>query len=313
MPMTESALARRLDRLQADWERVHSKRPRLLHHYTDAQGLLGMIRTQRLWATNIRFMNDPTEVAYAAGLVRRSVQEHGARYSKPLVKNVARATDELLNLYENEDDKYICCFCEDGDLLSQWRGYGAVGGGYSLGFLASRLGLTAYRTLETPEPVLRRVVYDAKQQRRIIGRWLSAVFEWEMLRRRRNRKGPPQIEFDDLAWNRLNWFISECLYCFKDPAYTEEREWRVAQYGRNVRGERPVKTEFRASRGRIVEYAELSLATTHDGQESKLPIKVIRYGPTLDPNATERALRLLCEAKEHSPVSIVRSGVPFSG
>ena len=313
MPMTESALARRFARLQAEWERVHSSRPRLLYHYTDAQGLLGMIRTQRLWATNIRFMNDPTEVAYAAGLVRRSVLEQGERYSKPLVKDIARGIDALLKLYETEDDKYICCFCEDGDLLSQWRGYGAVGGGYSLGFLASRLGLTAYRTLESPEPVLRRVVYNGKQQRRIIDRWVRAAFEWEMLGRRRNRKRPQQIEFDDLAWNRLNWFVSECLYCFKDPAYTEEREWRVAQYGRNVHGERPVKTEFRASRARIVEYAELDLATTNLGQESKLPIKVIRYGPTLDSHSTERALRLLCEAKEYGAVSIVRSGVPFSG
>ena len=176
MPMTESALARRFARLQAEWERVHSSRPRLLYHYTDAQGLLGMIRTQRLWATNIRFMNDPTEVAYAAGLVRRSVLEQGERYSKPLVKDIARGIDALLKLYETEDDKYICCFCEDGDLLSQWRGYGAVGGGYSLGFLASRLGLTAYRTLESPEPVLRRVVYNGKQQRRIIDRWVRAAF-----------------------------------------------------------------------------------------------------------------------------------------
>ena len=40
-------------------------------------------------------------------------------------------------------------------------------------------------------------------------------------------------------------------------------------------------------------------------------IKVIRYGPTLDPHSTERALRLLCEAKKYGAVSIVRSRCLF--
>jgi hypothetical protein len=306
------ALAGRIRRLAAAWNLVHAKRPRLLYHYTDAQGLLGMMKTQRLWATNSRFMNDPTEVGYAVGLVRRSVQEQGERYPQPLVKDVTDSTNALLDLYDNVDDKYISCFCESGDLLSQWRGYGAIGGGYSLGFVARHLGLTTYRTPERPEPVLRKVVYDQKRQRRIIDRWVSAIFDWEATRCQRTRQKPPRIDPHDQGWLTLNWFISECLYCFKDPAYDAEREWRLAQYGRNVRGERPVKTDFRASRGRIVEYVELDVTSSTNTHKGKLPIEVIRYGPTLDPKATERALRLLCEG--HSVVAtITRSGVPFSG
>jgi hypothetical protein len=34
---------------------------------------------------------------------------------------------------------FMACFCENGDLLSQWRGYGSLGGGFSLGFKAKQL------------------------------------------------------------------------------------------------------------------------------------------------------------------------------
>jgi hypothetical protein len=36
-------------------------------------------------------------------------------------------------------DLYLTCFCEEGDLLSQWRGYGGNDGRYCIQFDASRL------------------------------------------------------------------------------------------------------------------------------------------------------------------------------
>jgi hypothetical protein len=31
-------------------------------------------------------------------------------------------------------DNFAISFCDDGDLLSQWRGYGSFGSGYAIGF-----------------------------------------------------------------------------------------------------------------------------------------------------------------------------------
>jgi len=56
-------------RLLREWTQLHVKRPRLLYHYTDGTGLLGMLKTHRLWATNRRFLNDPTETNYAAAVI----------------------------------------------------------------------------------------------------------------------------------------------------------------------------------------------------------------------------------------------------
>jgi hypothetical protein len=60
---------------------------------------------------------------------------------------------------------YLTCFCESGDLLSQWRAYGANGGGYSLGLKFRDDG---YRGGETTF-MLRRVIYNLNEQRQLIG------------------------------------------------------------------------------------------------------------------------------------------------
>jgi len=38
--------------------------PELLFHYTTAAGMRGILDSSRLWATNYRFLNDTSEVAY---------------------------------------------------------------------------------------------------------------------------------------------------------------------------------------------------------------------------------------------------------
>jgi hypothetical protein len=310
---SNTSLNRRIRGLYREWSKVHDKRPRILYHYTDAQGLLGMLNTKRLWATNSRFMNDPTEVDYAARVVRDTALEQEAEYPSNLFKSVNRGISEVLEVYERNNDEYIACFCEEGDLLSQWRGYGAVGGGYALGFDARRLGLSEYQTIEAPEPVLRRVLYDHKKQKHFVRRFVKLLLDWETLRNKGAGTKLRAIDSDDQAWHLFNWFTSECLNCFKDPAYAEEREWRVIQYGRNTAAEKFVTTHFRASRNRIVEYVEVDLSKSN-GKDTPLPVKVIRYGPTLDPKVTVRALSLLrTSIGGDNRIIIKRSGVPFSG
>jgi hypothetical protein len=311
--MSKASLSRRSRRLGKEWSNLHAKRPRILYHYTDAQGLLGMLKTNRLWATNSRFMNDPTEVEYAARVVRETALEQEAHYPSTLFKSVKHGISEVLEVYEGDNDEYIACFCEEGDLLSQWRGYGAVGGGYALGFQAKHLGLREYKTIEAPEPVLRKVLYDQKKQKYLVRKFVKLLLDWETFRNNGARKKLRAIQFGDDGWQLFNWFVSECLNCFKDPAYAAEEEWRLIQYGRNTKAEKFVKTDFRASRNRIVEYVEIEFSK-FNGKDSRLPIKAIRYGPTLDPKVTERALRLLCLSIGCPDlITVQRSGVPFSG
>ena len=300
-------------RLTEQWVSLHRKRPRYLYHYTNAQGLLGMLQSNRIWATNSRFMNDPTEIAYATRLVREIMESVLLKEDTRWLSKLKDSVSNFLNEYENSAKVYIACFCTQGDLLSQWRGYGAVGGGYAVWFSGRHIGAQEVTSFDQPEPILRKVIYDRRTQERIVSDWLRGLSILEQAR----RKKPSQtkaLQRSNEAWGTFNMFLSECLNCFKDPAYQEEQEWRVIQFGR-INLQDVLKASFRTGGARVVPYVELDFRPAKGSYRGKLPAKLIRYGPTLDPRVTERSLRLLCEACGYNErrLTIKRSGVPFTG
>jgi hypothetical protein len=135
-----------------------------------------MLRSGRPWATNAKFLNDPSEVNYAAGLVKEALPEAAEKHKKNVsglthgfvewmgsasaslafkVPQIGESTLKSLAEFDTSKDIYIACFCGNGDLLSQWRGYGAAGGGYAIGFAAKKAGHSF-----SPGVLLRRVIYE---------------------------------------------------------------------------------------------------------------------------------------------------------
>ena len=97
-----------------------------LYHYTSQTGLLGIVRHREIWATNIHYLNDTAEFAHAIELVttefenRKGVSPKQDMFLAFLTKQLA--------LFKHID-VYVCSFSEQGDLLSQWRGYCPSGNG----------------------------------------------------------------------------------------------------------------------------------------------------------------------------------------
>jgi hypothetical protein len=57
------------------WQRdVHSPAPRPLWHYTTASGLEGILSSRSLWASDVQYMNDASELSYAEGLIADEVR-----------------------------------------------------------------------------------------------------------------------------------------------------------------------------------------------------------------------------------------------
>jgi hypothetical protein len=50
----------------------------LLYHYTDAGGLMGILESQRLWASNAAYLNDPTELLHARSVYREWLEPTAA-------------------------------------------------------------------------------------------------------------------------------------------------------------------------------------------------------------------------------------------
>lgn len=146
------------------WAALHGQPPRLLFHYTDAGGLRGIVTSQPMWASNAFFLNDATELTYAARLLHEVIADlEGGNVSPSARIFLERGTSTLLDPSSGLSDVYVSCFCEEKDLLSQWRGYERDGGAYSIGMHAGML------SAQPPQPILlRRVVYDPALQKSLI-------------------------------------------------------------------------------------------------------------------------------------------------
>lgn len=356
--MDEISPQQGLTKLSDDWNALHADPPEILYHYTTAPGLLGMLRDGRLWATNAKFLNDPSEVKYAAGLVKEALAEAADKHKKNVsglthgfvewmaaasaslafkVPQIRESTLKSLAEFDTRKDIYIACFCKNGDLLSQWRGYGAAGGGYAIGFAAKKVGRSS-----SPSVLLRKVIYERKAQKEIIDRWLASVYELDLKWRKKNseewksmqkrllaepgslrqlakelaesRKGsktpPEDVELLMRGWDKFTQFLAECLICFKSPAYVEEQEWRGIQFGYDGQ-----KISFRASGGRIIPYVELDICEGEGDRKGKLPIQCLTFGPTLDPAATQKSIGLLADAYVYPVLArnIRKSEIPYRG
>jgi Polysaccharide biosynthesis protein/Polysaccharide biosynthesis C-terminal domain len=118
-------------------EEFYSQKPTVpLAHYTSASGLSGILSSKSLWATHIRFLNDSKEFVHAVGLAREYLKTFRSR---PSTTTNGLLTDRLFGCLDAMlGNTWIVSFSEDGDLLSQWRGYCPTGG-YVINFQPQRL------------------------------------------------------------------------------------------------------------------------------------------------------------------------------
>src|SRR5205085_11962410 len=116
-------------------------------------------------------VNGPhTEKHFASSIANKKLRQI-------VFEKVRQGAEQILSWYVDYDEHYLACFCENGDLLSQWRGYGSVGGGYAAGFVAEHLGLVQYQNINKPEPIVQKVIYDSAVQRKITSKWLRFIID----------------------------------------------------------------------------------------------------------------------------------------
>jgi hypothetical protein len=103
----------------------NSKIPDLLYHYTNFDGLLGILGTNALRATFSQSLNDGSELLFGKSVVEKY----------PISAEVAADLKPPPEFrIDPPGTMFVTCFCEDPDLLSMWRCYSGQGGGFCLAF-----------------------------------------------------------------------------------------------------------------------------------------------------------------------------------
>ena len=108
--------------------------PERFHHYTNIEGLYGILKSGDVWATGGEYLNDMVEISYGVELAKEVVNqqiEESSGAGNLVVRLRLYHIRHELERHRANTSYFITCFCEESDLLSQWRAYGK-NAGYSL-------------------------------------------------------------------------------------------------------------------------------------------------------------------------------------
>ncbi len=218
----------------------------LLYHYTTPEGLVGIVRDGALWASDLFYLNDHSEL-------KRGIDKARDRFAALLQENADTAEQERLTWLIHDmrrlgsvDSMHVfaCSFSLDPDSLSQWRAY-CRGGGFAIGFPLEQLKETA--SAQAFE--LRECVYEDAEHDRVINRIVLDCLD-------RVSEVKSSRDWDDRARfkvsGELHWAIMQSAPFCKDQSFAVEREYRAVS--------RPSATYdkdsmfFRTSRGLVVPY-----------------------------------------------------------
>lgn len=307
MPSHEKLKAFIIDRQEkwlASWQKKNADPPHdKLFHYTNAEGLLGILRSRIFWGTDITHLNDSSELEYGIELVRGQLDQAVRRRASGKVADLLAAVRENFHSF-GRLTAYVSCFCQQRDLLSQWRGYGGSGGGYAIG-----IGRCGKRETDTPEPKisLRQVIYKPTEQLHLIN---DSIAQLEAF---------ADYAFADnsLDWNEAgkqitDFFrreVGDYLWCFKNDAFTEEQEWRFL-YLTGPADLAPRSMHFRPTPSGLIPYVELDLFNLRT-DDTYLDICEIVCGPALDPDRSVTTVQTLLRSLKYDGVEVIPSRVPL--
>jgi hypothetical protein len=292
----------------------------LLFHYTTAGGLKGIIESNELWASSAYFLNDSSEITYGYALLTEVLDQcisDNPRNEDSLSLGIARdfrqsfGQDRLK--MEIVELVFLACFCEEDDLLSQWRNYGQTGG-YSLGFGLSITELTPEPNTYTSDWV--KVVYDRSEQikrcRSILDSVLPIFDDPDAAKAIAAVESHPQVGYPAIR-RIIADILMEEVAALKNKAFESEKEWRIVvrkrelmKQGTDDAGKTPLAIHFRLSHDALVPYVRL----TPFNRAHKLPISRVRSGPTLDRATAGMAVSMMLEKHGFSNVRIGGSDIP---
>lgn len=207
-----------------------------IFHYTSYFGLEGILRSKSLWCSKMQYLNDTEELRHGLNLMAEVAD---AEYSG--LRNFSKLRDSCDRI--SDVNIFICSFCEQRDLLSQWRGY-AGGNGVAIGFsfdaIRNQASKNGYR--------LEKCVYTDESKLNIVRSFLDDY-----------ATSPDDV--DDLDAHGFDIAISFARLAatvFKNSSFAEEKEWRLVS---PMTPYRKGKIRTRAYSNGLIPYTNFDLTT----------------------------------------------------
>lgn len=257
-----------------------------LFHYTDANGFLGMVRSNKLWMTNIHYQNDAKEYYYAIDLLKKVILEDYPN----LINSV-----NIKALRNRISSAFSFSLSEKKDLLSQWRGY-CPNGGFSICFDKQSL----QRTMRENELKIVKCIYDIDDQKEFIRKNIIEFTPEEY-----RATGPSPSKANTLFYEIFDK-VAKYAPVLKHKSFKAEKEWRLIKNLTPTadRNENKVVminalknfesiVRFRSKKNTVIPYIEIPLL--YDVQK-KVTIKKVVISPTNLPSNLKELAKDACKA-----------------
>ncbi|MCM2455282.1 DUF2971 domain-containing protein [Rhizobium sp. CG4] len=265
----------------------NQKLNKIFSHYTSLDGFLNIIRESQIRASNILFLNDKEEMEYGIKIAKEVLAEFDKEEGR-------KRSSRSLKVQMEIPDVYACCFCEEQDMLSQWRGYGAASQGVSIQFDADALATLA----KSHNFQLVTVKYGKKDAMSVLRERLQgAETTASIIRSLIELKNEEDYTADDVRRNMVLNLAPE----FKNDAFKEECEWRIVATANVVK-----QVHYRTRDNVIIPYVNIG------NSNARLPITRVTVGPGKDSNLTRKSIeKFLSSNLFYNNVDVGVSSIPF--
>lgn len=238
---------------------------KLVYHYCDNYMMANILSGKTLRMSDITKSNDYEEVKMFFPGILDAIEDEYRKDEFPLQYMDRTNRDALGKLLDWEYDilryefdrggvtNFVVCFCEEGDVLSQWRGYADNGKGCSLGFSVKELEdyCNTYKGILRFEQVDYKTVKEINVT--IVEEALKVLNELRGLRNWivENLPSLHEEKIDKMFQYYFHQMISNVLMSslkYKNETFKEEQEWRlffsqqIYKYAKWIYGDEEIET-----------------------------------------------------------------------
>ena len=246
-----------------------------LYHYTTPQGLIGILENQKLWATEFSFLNDASELSYGMNLSIEVLENEICSHANTILDKYLLLVEDLIKKKKDINPYFVTSFSEYKDLLSQWKGYGQNGQGFSLGFDLKELSRWKRKDILDVNYYIQPVIYNCEEQKNELKNIYKNLIEHIFTLETKGILTDEKLE--EIASSSVALMKLKSIF-FKSEFFQEEKEWRIVcrNFYRNVTTWEleQEKVKFRFIGSKIIPYVELDILP----EKSLLPIKEIIIG-----------------------------------
>lgn len=278
----------------------------ILYHYTTLAGLKGIVQSNQIWATDLRYLNDITEAQRIWSFINSRVERfRAAKKSFPELD-----LDVITSLTREAASgvTFVASFSEARDSLGQWRAYSGASG-VCIGFKSPALQTQWVTNPEGGEPHWTSMFrYKVKYVPDEDSDYLDTEIERLLLTG--GPFGDTSISHDFSKEAIIVFWLKTLAASFKHSAFAEEQEWRLCFQ----RQHKPMRhQQFRIGKSMLVPYIAANLNLNGDKQpivEGSYIDEVI-IGPSANKELNKTAVEQLLLANGHENVKVNVSDVPY--